>query len=37
MNQYEKMEKGLLYDANVAEIMDKQVPFQDKLWEFKYM
>ena len=34
MNQYERMIKGLLYDANAAEIMDKQVPFQDKLWEF---
>ncbi len=34
MTQYERMVKGLIYDPSDKEIMDKQVPWQDKLWEF---
>ncbi len=34
MTQYERMVKGLIYDPGDAEIMAKQLPFQDKLWEF---
>ena len=34
MTQYERMEAGLLYDPGDKEIMDKQVVYQDKLWEF---
>ena len=33
MTQYERMIKGLIYDPSDKEIMDKQVPWQDKLWE----
>ena len=34
MTQYERMINGLIYDPTDEEIMSKQVPFQDKLWEF---
>lgn len=34
MTQYERMTKGLIYDPGDKEIMDEQVPWQDKLWEF---
>lgn len=34
MTQYERMIKGLIYDPTDEEIMNKQIPFQDKLWEF---
>ena len=34
MTQYERMEKGLLYDPEDPEIMREQLPFQDRLWEF---
>ena len=30
MTQYERMEKGLLYDPGDPEIMNEQVPFQDR-------
>ncbi len=34
MTQYERMTAGLIYDPGDKEILDEQVPFQDKLWEF---
>ena len=37
MTQYERMTKGLIYDPGDKEIMDKQVPWQDKLWEFNQL
>lgn len=35
--QYERMKKGLLYDPGDPEIMEEQVPFQDRLWEFNQL
>lgn len=37
MTQYERMEKGLIYDPGDREIMDEQVSWQDKLWEFNQL
>ena len=37
MTQYERMTKGLIYDPGDKEIMDEQVPWQDKLWEFNQL
>ena len=37
MTQYERMTAGLLYDPGDREIMDEQVPFQDRLWEFNQL
>ncbi len=37
MTQYERMVKGLIYDSCDKEIMDEQVPWQDKLWEFNML
>ena len=37
MTQYERMVKGLIYDPGDREIMDEQVPWQDKLWEFNQL
>ena len=37
MTQYERMTKGLIYDPCDKEIMDEQVPWQDKLWEFNLL
>ena len=34
MTQYERMTAGLVYDPGDEEILGKQVPFQDRLWEF---
>lgn len=34
MTQYERMERGLIYDPSDAEIMAEQTRLQDKLWEF---
>lgn len=34
MTQYERMIEGLIYDPMDKEILDKQFPFSDKLWEF---
>ena len=34
MTQYERMQLGLVYDPCDKEIMDSQVPYQDKLWAF---
>lgn len=34
MTQYQRMIKGLIYNPSDQEIMKKQVPFQDKLWDF---
>ncbi len=34
MTQYERMVAGLIYDPGDKEIMDMQMPFLDKLWEF---
>jgi Maltose acetyltransferase. len=35
MTQYERMVAGLIYDPGDPEIVKEQVPFQDKLWDFK--
>lgn len=37
MTQYERMEKGLIYDPADAEIMSKQTVYQDKCWEFNQL
>ena len=37
MTQYERMVKGLIYDPGDSKIMDEQVPWQDKLWEFNQL
>ena len=37
MTQYERMIKGLIYDPGDPEIMNEQVPFQDRLWEFNQL
>ena len=37
MTQYERMEKGLLYDPGDPEIMNEQVPFQNRQWEFNQL
>ena len=34
MTQYERMEKGLIYDPGDPEIMADQMRYQDRLWEF---
>lgn len=34
MTQYERMEAGLLYDPGDKKIVDEQVQYLDKLWEF---
>ena len=37
MTQYERMVNGLIYDPGDPEIMNKQIPFVDKLWEFNQL
>ena len=37
MTQYERMEKGLIYDPYDPEIMAEQVPYQDRLLEFNQL
>ena len=37
MTEYEKMKRGLLYDPGDPEIMNEQVPFLDKQWEFNQL
>ena len=37
MTQYERMEKGLIYDPADAAIMKEQVVFQDMLWSFNQL
>ena len=37
MTQYERMVKGLIYDPADPEIMNEQVPYQDRLWEFNQL
>ena len=37
MTQYERMVQGLLYDPGDREIMEEQVPFQDRLWAFNQL
>ena len=37
MTQYERMVKGLVYDPGDPEIMNEQVPFMDKQWEFNQL
>lgn len=37
MTQYERMVAGLIYDPGDPEILEEQVPFQDKLWEFNQL
>ena len=37
MTQYERMEKGLIYDPADPEIMSEQLIYQNKLWEFNQL
>ena len=37
MTQYERMVAGLIYDPRDPEVMDEQVPFQDRLLEFNQL
>jgi len=37
MTQYERMEKGLIYDPSDPEIMSEQLIYQNKLWEFNQL
>ena len=37
MDQKERMDKGLIYNPCDDTIMSKQIPFQDKLWEFNQL
>lgn len=37
MTQYERMVKGLIYDPADPEIMEEQIRFQDRLWEFNQL
>ena len=37
MTQYERMVAGLIYDPGDPEIVNEQVPFQDRLWEFNQL
>ena len=37
MTQYERMERGLIYDPSDAEIMSEQTRLQDKLWAFNQL
>ena len=37
MTQYERMVKGMIYDPGDPEIMNEQVPFQDRQWEFNQL
>lgn len=37
MTDFERMEKGLLYDPGDKEILAMQIPIQDKLWEFNQL
>lgn len=37
MTQYERMEKGLIYNPADEEIMKEQLPYQDRLWEFNQL
>ena len=34
MTEYERMEKGLLYDPADEEVLTEQMSYKDKLWEF---
>ena len=37
MSQYQRMTDGLIYDCNEAQIMEEQLPLQDRLWEFNQL
>ena len=37
MTQYERMEKGLLYDPMDPTLLKEQVPYQDRLWAFNQL
>ena len=37
MTEYERMERGLVYDPCVDEIMKEQQVYQDRLWEFNQL
>lgn len=37
MTQYERMVKGLIFDACDPEILEMQRPFHEKLWEFNQL
>ena len=34
MTEFERMEKGLLYDCNDQDILKVQLPFVEKHWDF---
>ena len=37
MTEYEKMKKGLLYDPGDREVVEEQMPYLDKLYEFNQL
>lgn len=37
MTQYERMEKGLIYNPEDPEIMEEQLPYLDKCWRFNQL
>lgn len=37
MTQHERMKKGLIYDPMVKELLNEQVLYQDKLWDFNQL
>ena len=37
MTQYERMERGLIFDVCDKEIMELQRPYKEKLWEFNQL
>ena len=37
MTEYEKMVKGVIYNPSDEEIMNEQIQYQDKLWEFNQL
>ena len=37
MTEYEKMQKGLIYNPADEEIMREQLQYQDRLWEFNQL
>ena len=37
MTEFERMEKGLLYDCNDQDILKVQLPFVEKHWDFNQL
>lgn len=37
MTEKERMEKGIIYNPNVSELIDEQSIYMEKLWEFNQL